>query len=171
MRAFQIDDTSARISAALTLVGFVGLCLLVGASSSGLTAQAVRGWYLTLAMPPGTPPTWLFAPVWTALYLMVGTAGWLIWRLPAAMLSAKRAALRLWGWQLLANALWTPAFFGLHSPALGLVVIVPLVVLIALTIRAFAGLRRSAALLLVPYLLWTCFATYLNAGFWWMNQT
>ncbi|MBN8892138.1 MAG: TspO protein [Rhodospirillales bacterium 70-18] len=165
-----MHDGFLRRSTALALVGFIGLCLLVGASGAGLTAQAVRGWYLTLATPPGTPPNWVFAPVWTTLYVMVGTAGWLVWRLPAHMSVAKRAALRLWGWQLLANALWTPAFFGLHSPALGLAVILPLVVLIGLTLRAFGQLRPMAAALLVPYLLWTCYATWLNAGFWWLNR-
>lgn len=170
MRVFQIDPINPRLSAAVTLLGFVGLCLLVGAASSGLTAQAVRGWYLTLSAPPGTPPNWLFAPVWTLLYVLIGTAAWLVWRLPAHMFTAKTAALRLWGWQLLANALWTPAFFGLHSTALGLVVILPMVVLIGLTMRAFARLRPISAALLAPYLLWSCYAAYLNLGFWWLNR-
>jgi tryptophan-rich sensory protein len=78
-------------------------------------------------------------------------------------------AMRLWGWQLLANALWTPAFFGLHSPALGLAVILVLLSLIGRTIAAFAWHDRVAAGLLVPYALWSCYATYLNAGFLWLN--
>ena len=170
VRVFQINPSSPRLAATLTLVGFVGLCLLVGASGAGLTEQAVRGWYLTLTPPPGTPPNWVFAPVWTALYVMLGTAGWLVWRLPAYLSVQKRAALQLWGWQLLANALWTPAFFGLHSTVLGLVVILPLVVLIGLTLARFARLRPIAAALLVPYLAWTCYAAYLNIGFWWLNR-
>jgi benzodiazapine receptor len=170
VRVFQIHPTSPRLSAALTLVGFVGLCLLVGASTSGLTAQAVRGWYLTLTPPPGTPPNWLFAPVWATLYVLIGIAAWLIWRLPAHLFTAKNAALRLWGWQLLANALWTPAFFGLHSTTLGLVVLLPLLVLIGLTIVRFARLRPIAAAMMAPYLLWSGYATYLNLGFWWLNR-
>ena len=150
----------------LALIGFVGLPLLVGGASGSLTAAAVREWYPSLIPPPGRPPNWLFAPVWTALYIAMGVAAWRVWR----QVVPHQAALRLWGWQLLANALWTPAFFGLHSPGLGLVVIVPLWGLIVLTLRSFVRLDRVAAALLVPYLLWTSYATYLNAGFWWLNR-
>jgi benzodiazapine receptor len=119
--------------------------------------------------PPGNPPNWLFAPVWTALYVMIGTGAWLIWwRAPQGR--RQRGALQLWGWQLLLNAAWSPAFFVLRSPSAGLLVIVPLVVLITLTVASFARLHRGAALLMVPYLCWTCYATYLNAGFWWLNR-
>jgi tryptophan-rich sensory protein len=148
----------------LALVGFVGLCLLVGAVAGTVTTGAVRGWYLSLSRPPGTPPTWIFAPVWTALYVMIGVAGWLVWRRCGAA-----GPLRLWGWQLAANALWTPAFFGLHSPALAMLVVVVMLVLLGLTIRAFLGVHRAAAGLLLPYLAWSSFAAYLNAGFWWLN--
>lgn len=158
------------MSAALALLGLVGFALLVGASGAGLTAQAVRGWYLTLVPPPGTPPNWVFAPVWTVLYVLMGVAAWLIWLVPAAASQARRAALRLWGWQLGVNALWTPAFFGLHSPELGLMVLVVLLALILATIRRFARLRLVAALLLVPYLAWSLYAFWLNLGFWWLNR-
>ncbi len=153
----------------LALIGFVGLCLLVGASAAAVNASAIGGWYASLVRPPGNPPSWVFPPVWTVLYIMTGTSAWLIWwRAPQGR--RQNAALQLWGWQLLLNAAWSPAFFGLHSPATGLLVIVPLVVLIGITIGAFARLHRLAAVLLVPYLAWTCYATYLNAGFWWLNH-
>lgn len=170
MRVFQIQNSSPRIASVLALVGFIGLCLLVGVSGASLTQEAMRGWYLTLAMPVGTPPNWVFAPVWTTLYVLIGTAGWLIWRLPAHMTLAKKDALRLWGWQLLANALWTPAFFGLHSPLLGVMIILPMLALIVLTLARFAALRPVAAVLMLPYLLWSCYATYLNLGLWWLNR-
>ena len=150
----------------MPLVGFVGLCLLAGAVGGGITAANIPTWYATLTPPPGTPPNWLFGPVWTALYVMMGTAAWLVWRRPAV---GQRRALQLWGWQLLFNAAWTPVFFGLHSPALGLAVLAVLLVLIGLTVRAFAGLHRLAAALLVPYAAWSCYATYLNVGFLWLN--
>jgi len=124
----------------------------------------VRGWYLTLNRPPGVPPSWVFPVVWTTLYVLVGVAGWLAWRQPG-----HTRALRLWGWQLLANALWSPAFFGLHSPTLGLVVLAALLPLIGLTLRALWPIDRRAALLMLPYLLWSLYATYLNVGFWWLN--
>lgn len=154
--------------ALLALVGFVGLCLLVGAAGSTLTADSVRGWYLMLNRPPGVPPNWAFPVVWTTLYVMMGTAAWLVWR-AAATAEQRRGALLLWGWQLLANALWTPAFFGLQSPRLGLAVLAALLPLIALTLRAFLRIDRRAGLLMLPYLLWSLYATYLNLGFWWLN--
>lgn len=149
----------------LALVGFVGLCLLVAVADGGVTALSVKTWYAALRHPPGTPPNWLFGPVWTVLYVMIGVAGWLVWR----RIGASRA-LRLWGWQLLANALWTPAFFGLRSPLLGLLVMAALLALIVLTVRAFWPVHRAAAWLMVPYLAWTAFAAYLNAGILWMNH-
>ncbi len=152
----------------LALIGFIGLPLLVGLASGSLTAAAVRDWYPSLIAPPGKPPNAVFAPMWTALYIAMGIAAWRTWR-PVAVLGQRRA-LQLWGWQLLVNAAWTPAFFGLHSPALGLVVIVPMLVLIVLTARSFARIDRPAAWLLLPYLLWSGYATYLNAGFWWLNR-
>lgn len=146
------------------LVGFIGLCLLVGAADAAVTQSATRAWYLSLAAPPGTPPTWLFAPVWTVLYVLMGTAAWLVWRRPG-----HRRPLLLWGWQLLANAAWNPVFFGLHATGPALALILALVVLVGLTTAAFARRRRAAGVLLFPYLLWTCYAAYLNAGFWWLN--
>jgi len=148
------------------LVGFIGLCLLVGAVSGSMTARAVHHWYLTLRAPAGTPPTWVFVPVWTALYVMIGVAGWLVWRRLGAA-----SPLRLWGWQLAANALWAPAFFGLHSPALAMGVVIVLLLFIALTIVAFRRIHRTAAMLMVPYGAWCLYAAYLNAGFLLLNHT
>jgi translocator protein len=142
----------------------VGLCLLVGAADGAILAGAERGWYLSLTRPPATPPSWLFGPVWTLLYVMMGIAGWMVWRQSVATWP-----LRLWGWQLAANALWTPTFFALHSPPLALAVNIVLLALVALTTRCFARLRSAAAWLMAPYLAWTCYATYLTAGFWWLN--
>lgn len=165
MGVFETPEAPPRGRSSLfALVGFVGLCLLVGAAGAGVTAESVRGWYLTLVRPPGVPPNATFPIVWTTLYVMIGSAAWLGWRQPG-----HRAALRLWGWQLLANALWSPAFFGWHSPSLGLAVLAIMLPLIALSMHALWTLDRRAGLLMVPYLLWSVYATYLNAGFWWLN--
>lgn len=145
------------------LIALIGLGLLVGAVGASITAGSVRGWYLTLTRPPGTPPEWIFGPVWTTLYVLMGLAAWLVWRRGAVM------ELRLWGWQLLVNAAWSPAFFGLHSPGTALVVILALLLLVGLTAYGFARVHRLAGVLLLPYLGWVCYATYLNAGFWWLN--
>lgn len=153
------------MSSVLALVGFVGLCLLVGAADAAISGYGVRHWYLSLTQPPGTPPNWVFGPIWSVLYVLMGVAGWLIWR----RVGASRP-LRLWGWQLAANAAWTPFFFGLHNPPLALADIVVLLVLLVFTIRSFRRVRPVAAALLLPYLLWTGYAAYLNAGFWWLNR-
>ncbi len=172
MRAFQTVEPPfrrARRSDLLALIGFVGLCLLVWAANGAVTASTVKGWYQTLRRPPGAPPDWLFAPVWTVLYVMIGVSAWLVWRRVDVAMHRKRAALRTWGWQLALNALWPPAFFGFQSLGAGMAVIVLLLASIVLTIRAFWPLQRGASLLLLPYLAWVCFATYLNAGFWRLN--
>lgn len=96
----------------------------------------------------------------------MGVAAWRVWRRPAV---GQRTALRLWGWQLLANFLWTPAFFGLHSLGFAMAVILVMLLLIGRTIAAFATQDRLAASLMVPYAAWSCYATYLNAGFLWLN--
>ncbi len=134
----------------------------------------MRGWYLSLTQPPGTPPNWLFGPVWTVLYVLIGVAAWLVWRMRTAgpTLPAGRRSLRplrLWGWQLLFNAAWAPAFFGLHDVAAALLVMAPLLVLTAATALSFWRVRRAAGWLLLPYLAWTCYAAYLTVGFWWLN--
>jgi benzodiazapine receptor len=154
------------VSPVLALVGFVGLCLLVGTVGGSMTAHAVHRWYQTLHSPPGTPPNWLFAPIWTTLYVTIGVAGWLVWK----RLGASHP-LRLWGWQLAANALWAPAFFGLHSPALAMLVMLAQLFFILMTIRSFRRFHRTATILMAPYAAWTLYAAYLNAGFLILNYS
>ncbi len=154
----------AAPGSALALIGFIGLCLLVFGSNAGFMRGGALAWYLSLERPPLVPPDWVFAPVWAVLYVLLGVAAWLVW-----CRSDRLRPLRLWGWQLLLNGLWTPAFFGLHSPPLALVVMLALLGLLALVARAFRAVDRRAALLLVPYGLWLAVATYLNLGFWWLN--
>lgn len=130
-----------------------------------MTATSVHSWYLSLNRPPGTPPNWLFGPVWSVLYALMAVAAWRVWRRPRYV-----GALRMWGWQLLANALWAPAFFGLRQPGWALGVMAVLIVLVGLTTAAFSRRDRLAALMLLPYLAWLGYAGYLNAGFWWLNR-
>ena len=126
----------------------------------------MHGWFAGLVRPPGAPPNWLFAPVWTVLYALMAVSAWLVWR---GGRPASYRALRLWGWQLLANALWSPAFFGLQSTGLALIVMAALVPLVVMTVWRFAALNRVAAALLVPYLGWSLYAAYLTAGFFDLN--
>ena len=121
-----------------------------------------------LRPPPLTPPNWVFAPVWTLLYVAIALAGFLIWRAPDR--SRTGIALALWIKQLVLNALWSYLFFGVQRPDLALVEIVVLLgVIIAATV-VFFSIHRAAGVLFVPYALWVGFATYLNAGFWILNR-
>lgn len=148
----------------LALAGFVALTLCVGALGGFATAQSVAEWYPTLVKPSWTPPPWLFAPVWTTLYIMMAVAAWLVW-----LKGNARGALALFAGQLLLNLAWSFLFFGARSPGLGLIDIVLLWLMIAATIFAFSLKSRAAALLLVPYLAWVSFATALNLSVWMLN--
>lgn len=142
---------------------------ILGGLGGFLTASSIGSWYVTLERPPGTPPNAVFGPVWTVLYALIGIAFALIWhRAPAG--PAKRGAMIAFFIQLALNLAWTPVFFGAHQLAAALVVIVLLIVAIVVTIVRFRPLDRVAAGLLVPYLLWVCYATYLNAGFLVVNR-
>jgi tryptophan-rich sensory protein len=123
-------------------------------------------WYEGLQKPPLNPPSWVFGPVWSVLYLASAVAGWLVWRArPAA-----RRPLALWGGQLVLNAAWSPLFFGLHLPGLALVDILLLLGLVIATTASFHRVRMMAGALFVPYAAWVGFAAYLNAGLWYLNR-
>ena len=147
------------------LVGFIVLCLGVGGISGPLTAGAVVDWFPTLKKPFFNPPSWIFAPVWTTLYLMMAVAAWRVWLTGAG----SKRALNLFFVQLTLNFLWSLLFFGLHSPALALIDITALWIMIALTLRAFYKMAKPAGFLFVPYLAWVSFAAFLNASIWWLN--
>lgn len=155
-----------------TLIGPVLLGILVcegiGLLAAWATQTAVTTWYPTLVKPSFTPPNWLFGPVWTALYAMMGVAAALIWRADANAQSTRRA-LVVFGVQLFLNGAWSFAFFWARSPTVGLVVILLLWLLLAWTLRVFFRIRAVAGWLLVPYLLWVSYAVALNGGVWLLN--
>ncbi len=139
---------------------------LIGGVGALVTISSVGSWYQTIDKPFFTPPSWVFGPAWTTLYLLMGIALFLIWKSDHP---SKKTALWLFGIQLVLNGIWSPAFFGLESPILGLVVIVPLWILIVVCIKVFFPIHKTASYLMVPYLLWVSFATALNAGIWYLN--
>ena len=142
---------------------------LAVASVSGLaTTAGVRDWYPSLVKPSFTPPDWLFGPVWTVLYIMMGIALWWVWRRQGEV--PVRTPLTLFAVQLLLNALWSVVFFGLRSPGAALVDILLLWVAIGLTIRAFRQVSVRAAVFMLPYWAWVTFATALNASIWVLNR-
>ena len=149
------------MKSAFALAGWIALTFC--AALTGFFIQPA-GYYESLVKPSWSPPAWVFGPVWTALYLMMAVAAWLVWR--QGGWRAQRAPLSLYLLQLALNALWTPVFFGLRSPGLALVVIVSLGAAIVLTGRAFRPVSRIASWLLVPYLVWVVFAAALNFSIW-----
>lgn len=148
----------------------IAIPFLVGAFGAFFTtADTLNNWYAGLRKPPFNPPDWVFGPVWTTLYIMMGIAAFLIWR-KGLDDKVVRIALACFIVQLFLNAIWTPLFFGLHSPLLGLIDIVLLLNAVIVTIYAFSKISRPAAILLVPYLAWVFFATLLNASLYILNR-
>lgn len=149
----------------------VGLLLAIGVCyTPALLGYFFRpgDWYETLNKPALNPPNWVFAPVWTALYLMMAVSSWLVWR--QSTQGSTRGALALFGVQLTLNGLWSWLFFGRHSIGGALVDIVLLWGAILAVIFAFKKFSRPAAWLMVPYLLWVSFAVYLNLAYWLLNR-
>jgi tryptophan-rich sensory protein len=146
----------------------VTLCLVIGFLSSFATQSSVNDWYLTLNKPSFNPPNWLFAPVWTVLYILMGIAAGWVWGKGFHHKYVK-TGLYHFGFQLLLNALWSIVFFGLKSPFYALWVILALLIMLILTIRWFKVVSKVAAILLIPYLVWVCFATLLNYKIWELN--
>jgi benzodiazapine receptor len=146
----------------LALVLFVALVVVAGGAVGFFTAPGE--WYAGLQKPSFNPPNWLFGPVWFVLYVMIGIAGWRVWRGVDT-----GAAQVVWWVQFGLNLLWAPIFFAAENIDLALAVIVAM----WLTIAAFIALTwqkdRVAAWLFVPYLAWVSFATLLNASIWWLN--
>ena len=147
--------------AALGLIGFMGVTFCAPA----IGVLSVPGvWYASLNKPAWNPPSWIFGPVWTFLYLMMAVAAWLVW---------KRDGWKLPVWlylvQLALNAAWTPIFFGAHELGWALAEIIALWFAILVTMLAFLSVSRVAGLMLAPYLAWVTFATFLNFTLWRMN--
>ena len=149
------------------LVSIIAIEVL-GGLGAAITSSQITEWYVVLQKPPGTPPNWVFGPVWVSLYALIGLSFAIIWH-RAESGATKRSAMLWFGFQLLLNIVWTPVFFGAHWMLLALVVIVALWGAIVVTISHFRRLQAPAAILLVPYLLWVSYATYLNAGYWLLN--
>jgi len=139
-------------------------CELVGFLATPFTISAIPIWYATLNKPFFAPPNWLFGPVWSVLYLLMGVSFFLIWKQGFKKKKSIRNAGMFFLVQLGLNFIWSPIFFGLRLPELALIVIVAMGIFIILTIRKFYQLSKWAAYLLVPYLLWVSFATLLNAA-------
>ncbi len=146
----------------------IAISELAGIIGSVFTMPSVTNWYVGIAKPAFNPPAWVFGPVWTTLFALMGIAAFLVWRKGLKRRDVK-IALSIFIGQLVLNTLWSIIFFGLHSPGGALVEMVFLWLAIAATIIAFARISKPAAWLLLPYILWVSFAAYLNYSIWILN--
>jgi tryptophan-rich sensory protein len=151
----------------ISLVPFVVVCFTAAAIGSLFTSTSINTWYTQLRRPEWTPPNWIFGPVWTALYLMMAISAWLVWR--DASWPQAGLALALFAVQLVLNSLWSVIFFGLHRIGTAFGEILILWTMIVATAVAFLPISLLATWLLIPYLLWVVFASYLNFRIWQMN--
>lgn len=148
----------------------IAICLCVAYFSSIATQSGVNDWFTTVEKPFFNPPNWVFAPVWTILYIMMGIAGGLVWAKMNEQRDAVRSALFFFAVQLGLNGFWSLLFFGLKNPLLALIEIVLLWLMIYETYVKFKKIDNVAGWLFVPYLAWVSFATILNASIWWLNR-
>lgn len=145
----------------IRLVVLVLICEGVGIVGSLVTVPAITGWYMGLNKPFFSPPNWIFGPVWTTLYLLMGVSWFLVW--------SKKISKKWFYIQLALNFLWSYIFFGLHNAGLALAEILFMWIAIVMTIRDFYKTSRTASWLLVPYVLWVSFAAFLNFSIWVLN--
>ncbi|MFA4875943.1 MAG: TspO/MBR family protein [Methanoregula sp.] len=158
----------STVSTLILLVVSIGICLLAGLLGSFFTAPGIPVWYAGLIKPALTPPAWVFAPVWTTLYILMGISLFLVLQSDGKKQDV-RVCLFLFGLQLVLNVLWSFFFFGLHSALLGLICLIALFILVLGTAIQFFRISRNASLLLIPYLIWLCIAGYLNTAIFILN--
>ncbi len=151
------------------LVVAIAICFAAAGLGSMATASGLDDWFADLEKPSFNPPNWIFAPVWTILYLMMAVAAWLVWQ--QAGFRNARLALSWFVVQLGLNLFWSVLFFGMREPGLAAIEMVLLWISIAVTISVFARHRPLAAWLMAPYLLWVSFAALLNFSIWWLNRS
>ncbi len=153
-------------SSTRSLLVLAGLILVTFCAPLAGMMMPPGAWYASLAKPEWNPPSWIFGPVWSALYLMMAIAAWLIWKR-----DGWRQPMRLYFIQLILNAAWSPIFFGAQKPSWALVDIVALWIAVLLTLWSFFRISKTAGWLLVPYLAWVSFATLLNFTLWRLNPS
>lgn len=150
------------------LGAFIAACFAAAGIGSAFTTSEIPGWYAGLNKPSWNPPSWVFGPVWTTLYLMMAVAGWLVWR--RLGLAGAAVPLTFFAVQLVLNATWSYLFFGLHRPGAAFGEIVLLWLAIVATLVSFWRVQPLAGALLAPYLAWVTFAAVLNFTIWRMNS-
>jgi benzodiazapine receptor len=150
-----------KVRNSVELVLFIVFCEIAGVIGSLFTTPSIPGWYAGLRKPSLAPPNWVFAPVWTTLYALMGISLFVVWRKSSGK-GLRSVAISAFMLQLALNALWSYLFFGLQSPFLGVIEITILWLAIVATIAFFSRISKLASLMLLPYLAWVSFAGYLN---------
>ena len=156
-----------KLNLPLKILICVIFTLGLGFFSGYYSGSAATDWYQTLNKPFFQPPPWVFGPAWTLLYILMGVATAFVWD---SSHKAKRTALMLFLFQFVLNLIWSPVFFKMQEPGAALVIILNLLLLLVLTMRAYRKVDGRAFKLMIPYLLWVCFATCLNASIVYLNQ-
>ena len=164
---YQLPPAFKTMNRTLKLLISILAPLVVGAVAGFYTVSETGTWYSYLNKPFFNPPNWLFGPVWTILYILMGISCFLIWSKPST--AQRSRALTIYAIQLFLNFWWSIIFFALHKPAFALIEIAFMWIAIFLTIRAFLPISKVAAWLLIPYLMWVSFASILNAAIVWLN--
>ncbi len=154
----------------MKILVMVATCLAVGYFSSLVTRDSVDSWYPAINKPVFNPPNWVFAPVWSLLYILMGIAAGLVWSRIDTQTETVKKGLTFFAVQLGLNALWSYLFFGLHNVLLALIEIVILWLMIFETYKQFDKVNKPAGYMLIPYLLWVGYAFLLNAAIWWLNR-
>lgn len=151
----------------LKLIIAILLPMVLGGFSGFLTANSINDWYVTLNQPSFNPPNWVFGPVWTTLYLIMGISLYRIWRLPAT--EERNYAIKIFALQMILNFFWSLIFFKWHLIGLALVEIIVMWIAIAMMIHHFRKLDAAAGYMNIPYLLWVSFASVLNGAYFILN--
>lgn len=151
----------------LKLIISIALPLLAGAVGSLATASNIPTWYAGITKPSFSPPNWVFGPVWTTLFILMGIGLYLVWQSPSQ--PTKTIAMVIFGVQLVLNVYWSYCFFALHNPGLAFAEIIVLWLAIAATMVFFYLVRPLAMYLLIPYIVWVSFAAFLNYSIWRLN--
>lgn len=159
--------TSSLMKPAIKLLVSLAIPLAIGFLGNLFTSSSVDTWYITLRSPSFAPPNWLFGPVWTTLYILMGISLYLIWRQPAG--KSRYNALSIFAIQLFLNLLWSFLFFYMQSPGAALIDITALWIAIVIMLSRFFKIKSIAAWLNIPYLLWVTFALILNFAFFLLN--
>lgn len=152
----------------ISLIGFLVLIAVVQIIGSTATFTSVQSWYPTINKVSWNPPAWVFGPVWTALYIMIAVSGWRAW-VGIGKYQIRNSAMHWYFFQLFINLMWSLLFFGLQNPTAALLDIFILLASIVITIKKFLRIDKLAAMLLIPYLLWVCYASTLNVGIVYLN--